>query len=941
MSILNLSPINKIKNAVQSELAATSLPYGKNLFNKESVAKNLMINSDGADVGTANIYVSNYIPIIGGAKIKLSAVRNNASLHSAFYDENKNVILDSVKANTQLVLENGIRVAPENASYFRFSNHMFDGESVPDKMQVEYGEETTKYESYSRLPRTPNFLEPQDVILSQEVMDKVDKLAVEAISPFKAVTIPYGKNLFNKETITSTSRIAPSGVVEPSQDIVYVSDYIPVLGETTIKITPISGSPTIYNGFYDANKNPIVTSIISNADLYLQSFKRKVPKEAVYYRFSSTTNTRPVDAIQVEYGDVSTSYEPFSPMPKTPNFQNPQDVNVVNENTKITGYDTISNTNDYEILTHREGNEIMAARKNGVRRKGVFMYKDTIVSVSGKTIGSNIYIHEDGLNSEPSYTVVFNNVNFPDLKDDSLIAHIIFVPYTRNMQLYVQEGWNARIVVVTTKGQIYHNYPSRAVDSDGQELPGDIAKFDHSVIWELKGRKFPSTDPNASGVEIYTPGLPMENYEYVPAISKDNGYGNGGFPKQTTHGDNTYARFYEPQKNIYHSFNFMGGMETTEKITLVGTYRSNTVREQASRICLFSTSDGGRQWYCKYEFAGGNVGTQNTGVQIDSSDDRYDNHSVGSFADYTADSFVVKKVTHVVPSATNKEPTSLFDLSDGFVISSITKGKPTVVKTSTPHGFTENQLIVIQDNGASSNVSPDWDWLKNDTLTTTSGGNGRMFKVDVISSVEFSLREHFHNPFNNLYCRHIHSINRLKDGFTLGCGENYPNGWIFYIPSHVRESGSRIYGYDDLELIRLTSTADSVARPLGFIMKDDADNTVYFGSDEAHLPRPNLNLPEGRNVEVTRNSNGVFSGKLSDCDDFSKFTCIFEAEEPCYFFKEKLNVWIFGGQRGEAAFSFDKGKTWVRDSFGLTTEHYKGSLNNMVFISKAIVIIKK
>lgn len=1026
---------------------------GKNLFNKESVAKNLTINSNGVDAVADNIYVSNYIPIIGGAKIKLSAVRDNASLHSAFYDENKNVILDSVKANTQLVLENGIRVAPENASYFRFSNHMLSGESVPDKMQVEYGEETTEYESYSRLPRTPNFLEPQEVVINNgfqssyyfhgvNLFDKSkvkegvliasatgleipnsnfysseyigviggsrihlrestsspsagvsfysdsktfisgisnndiiakggtvdvpndamffrfsnslststeagkpngmqveygDKFTVfTAFSPLpkqpnfirpqevidtdkrRSISFPHGKNLFNKETVLKSHVISEANGIVPSEDVWYVSDYIPVIGGSKIKLRELRPSD-VGSAFYDENKNLIDGSFMRNFDAIDLGGVRYVPENASYFRFtnSSRSYNASIEGMQVEYGEHSTSYEPYSKLASSPNAIYPQDVVIRSEEHNIDGYEVHSDREKYQIIKHSYGAKIQAIHKN------------IAVSTESTADGLLIRVSENGITGDFDKKVLLNSTNFPDLIEGSQIESIHIIPYTRNMT-NTQGGHESRIVIISDKGQIYHNYPARSTTNDGEALEGDIIKFDRSVVWELKGRKFPSKSKSASGVEKYMPCLPEANYQYDPQISKDNGYGNGGFPKQITHNGTTYARFYEPNKNKYHSFGIMGGYEPTSKLTLIGTYRSNNLPMQGSRTALFTTSDGGRSWYCKYEFASYS-GDNNPGVYLDASGE--------TFADYTADSFVVKKLTHTYPSEVNKEPDTLFNLGADVVISAISKEDKIKVTTKTNHGLSTNDIVVIKSNPGGG-LSADWDWLKNDSITTSSGGNGTMFKVVWQSTTEFLLREYIHNPFNNLSCRHIHCINRIKDGFTLGCGEVYPEGWMFYIPMHSADTFGVIRAEQDLPLIRLNSSENSLRRPLGFMLLDDKDDTVIFGSDDSFLIRPNLSLPEGRTDVITRNSTGVYKGKLADFDDFTKYECILEATEPAYIFKEKLGVWIFGGSRGEALLSFDRGKSWEVDNFGSTLQYFKGTSGNKILVNDTFIILK-
>ena len=105
--------------------------------------------------------------------------------------------------------------------------------------------------------------------------------------------------------------------------------------------------------------------------------------------------------------------------------------------------------------------------------------------------------------------------------------------------------------------------------------------------------------------------LPKETYEYHPILNTDSNYfdyyGNGGFGKTVKVKNNgkyeEVSRFYFPNRNNVqaNSFYHIGGVETDYKISLLGTYRSNT--EVGVRTCVFASNDGGRSWYCKYEFA--------------------------------------------------------------------------------------------------------------------------------------------------------------------------------------------------------------------------------------------------------------------------------------------------------------------------------------------------
>lgn len=588
--------------------------------------------------------------------------------------------------------------------------------------------------------------------------------------------------------------------------------------------------------------------------------------------------------------------------------------------------------NMYRKVVDKEKYQIW--KWDGSDKQIVAAHRDIAVAINNAK--TELYISTNGLNGDYNTTVVFNSTNFPNLITGSTIAHVFLLPWTRNMTSS-QSGKDWRMVVVSNTAQIYHNFPSRGTSSDGTAQTGDFAKFDESVIWDMPERKFPSVDPSASGVERYFPGLPTVAYEYYPILNTDVGfvdtYGNGGFGKSKTVGDNTYPRFYIPKRNnSCNPFLVMGGFEPGDKLTLLGTCVSNNSSGYGARICVFATDDGGRQWYNKYEFGAKGYTVTNWGNDINTS---------GLASAYTANSFKVVRRSNVPPSAAAKEPATLFSFNPAYtsIIADITMASCAVVTTAKNHDLSSGNIVLIQDNSESADVSPDWDWMRNDTASETSGGNGMLFMVEKVDATSFKLHEYVHNPNSNLPVRHIHHINRIKDGWIVGTGETYPEGWILYTRIRNNDSFGLLKATDNLTFYRLNSTDTGAQRTLGCILLDDVDNTVVFAMDSTTVARGNLVLPTGRTDEVSRNSSGIFKSKLSEIDDLTKSMPIFEAQEPAYFFKEKLGSWIFSGQRGEFAISFDKGLTWEVDNLGDNMQHFYGLSGNCIIADQFVIVL--
>ncbi len=674
-------------------------------------------------------------------------------------------------------------------------------------------------------------------------------------------------------------------------------------------------------------------SIANNVSTGISSFVVPDNVNQIRVSFSLAQAQAAVNKVQIQYGKVPSTYV---------NYTEPEEVDYLKNLIK-------SDLNNVNLPNHVK--YIEKEKYNIYMKKPATDFSKEIKAVHGDIVAmathNTIEISTKGINGPYEYIVEVNPTNFPGMisYDSSIryIENILIIPWTRNMTSE-QKGTDWRLVVITVQGQIYHNFPKRAVANDGTALDGDIIKFEESFIWDLPERKYPSLSSEASGTERYYPCLEEKRYVYHPMLNTDENYvdtyGNGGEGKSITKDGITYPRFSEPNiaKTIstpYHSYGYMGGYEPTRKLTLIGTYRSNLTQADGARICVFATSDGGRNWYNKYEFA--NQGTTSqpnaTGENV---------NLTGLASAYTANAFTFKKRTNIVPTAAVKEPAEKFSYGNAVVVSDISRANPAVV-TATAHGLLSGDLIVFQTNSGSS-PSADWDWMKNDTAGVNNGGNGVAFKVVKITNDTFSLREHIHSMENNLSCRHIHSINRIKDGYIIATGENYPWAWILYLQVKDSDTFGIATGYGSFPIYRLTSTPDSIGRPLGVIMLDDADSTIFVASDEARRTRNAITLPSGRTDQITRSSTGIFKGKLADADNFKDgFSCIFEAEDVAFYFKEKANAWVFCGMTGEVAISFDKGVTWYVEkipNISNNNNRFVGVSKNMVFTDSLIFEFK-
>lgn len=602
---------------------------------------------------------------------------------------------------------------------------------------------------------------------------------------------------------------------------------------------------------------------------------------------------------------------------------------------------------------------------------------------------NKLYMVKGKITDTPTVIEV-NTTNFPNLRSDSsgslpTVDRVIACPcdfyyyqwgskYNNVTGLY---GNDCRICVIFSNGQIYHNYPScndtcdfynKTVAKQGTSVTvaSLFTKFDESVVWDLPNRKHPvktktGTDATliSTGVYYYNPALPDNSYELHPAINSANGYGNTiGFGSTcsinpASNGENIgiRPRFWRTDMNNTNanSFHYMGGYIADHQFTIVGTYNNNT-NGNSCRICVFGTQDGGRSWFNMYEFAARDrvkVGESYQSALGVTSIPLAQEGSAGTGL------YIAKRRTLVVPSATDKEPSTLFEYSNPLNVSSIVgTSSSIVVTTESAHGYNNGDCVLI---GLQDNVSIDgrtFDWIVNSSADMTTGGNGVMFVAKNVTSTTFELTMYVGNPHANIPTRHIHALNRCKDGVSVSCGEQYPHGgWILYNAIKLVDS-SAMYNIAKLSynlFTRLNSTVDSFQRPLGTIVQqEDKDTYVYIGVDNEFTPMNDVEMPEGRTQNFKHNSCGVWKVKLNGIDSQKDNGLIkYNVSQVCYGLQKIGNAFIFTGQHGEFAVSYDNCETWTtvqlpQENSGQDIANFSGMTFDRKFsVNNILVQLKK
>lgn len=589
-----------------------------------------------------------------------------------------------------------------------------------------------------------------------------------------------------------------------------------------------------------------------------------------------------------------------------------------NENKPVKGYKKVISNEQFDLFQISEfGQQIVAAFKNVIVRKS--------------KLSNDIDIYPNYCNNFLKYKIKFNSKNYPGLIPNSKIINVLIVPYLREVKedTYYKR-W--RVIVITDKAQIFHNFPNRDAIVDGYEKYGDIKRFEESVIWDIPGRKFPSKNSKCEEFEEYKPYLPDDCYEYHPKINVKSKYGNVGFDKSTyvEHKKNSIkvSRFYFPQRNKEtNPFIFMGGYEPDYKMTLLGTYQSN--KKAGVRTCIFATSDGGRSWYAKLEFGDEGIyefqqGEKNWGFNFGNKikSDMFNSEFNG--------------IANLKKRSINHNDEDCFLWSKEIRISKMKAEDTIVINTYENHNLSTGNIVAL--TGSCKEENP-WCLLFNNDCNEKSTGNNVLFKVEKINDRTLKLYECVSNPKLRVACRHIHHINRIRDGWIIGTGEIYPNGWLFYMQMREADTYSKISASKELKLIRLNSTINSVQRTIGAdIIEKEDKNILLFASDHDML---NKYFKDSPNEALQRGSTGVYMGSLNNIDNFNSFRMVYEAKEPAYFFKKLNNSYVFCGQRGELAISKkDNVEIWTTHNIGEPLIHFMGSTYMFNVIDKYLLIIK-
>ena len=581
------------------------------------------------------------------------------------------------------------------------------------------------------------------------------------------------------------------------------------------------------------------------------------------------------------------------------------------------GYDKAVDATQISVFKPRRG-----------RKPIVAVLDDVWVRASLSRNPHSFVLYPDSSHPSIKYRIKLKKRTFPDLLPHSRIANIVLLKYMRQVAEHTRvKSW--RLVVFTEQGQVYHNFPAEKPEMDGRFNRFDIVRFEESVVWDCEGRRFPSKEMQHQAYEQYVPNLPEECYQHHPPV-RENGFSDH---KTVTRNGKVVvlSRFYFPSRSKNtNPFVYMGGFANDYQMTVIGTYQGNI--EVGARECVFFSSDGGREWYNRYEFG-------------DPGEYDYVHKQRGYRISNWGNPVLIPGLNQSKNNAitdlrcTKRRINTAFDQQTKFIwepfveIEKVYCDKTLTVKTVQKHQYADGDVVSIVGKCNAEEL----EWAISETVDEASCLHTKLFKAKVLDDYTFELYEYVANPDNNICCRHIHHINRQKDGWIIGTGEVYPNGWIVFIQQKECDYFNRnsCNASADFNIYRLTSSPDCVQRTIGLEFLDD--ERIVFASDHPTLARPEQTIGD---AEISRSSTGVYIGDARAIDDFSKYKCVYGSPEVGYFFRKIDGVLVYGGQLGELAFSFDDGQTWKTYHMNQTLRCYMGSFADG-FIIDGIVFKRK
>lgn len=512
------------------------------------------------------------------------------------------------------------------------------------------------------------------------------------------------------------------------------------------------------------------------------------------------------------------------------------------------------------------------------------------------------------------YSIEWNRTNVPALKDGETIRYAYLLPFNIKYRdsAVGSENYPSRIMVVTNKNRIFHNFPFG--DGSRSDRLDDLFHFDESALFvpnvtSHSARRWrPVNDKSKQDARHkYFPVLGNYDYNQFDGRIGVGYYGDSGLTENS-------------QFNLFDFFNIDNSIQRLAYSTLTKdakfcTWGNYNVLE-GSEPFVMCTNNGGRTWYVMYMFACTDEYTLMNGGSINMTP------IFDEGAEYVPNSLKLGRKRFNVPNVETKEPSTPFIVreEDKSLVTSMTYANGNTIITLADDLFaddpwsTGNFPIVFFENVSANS---EYDYICNNGFTADgSTNNGVFFRLKRTAPKTYTLLADFGNPYvGDIFCRHIHAVNATANGVIISTGESYTvdkhEGGFLYMMESVMRNGNNTVSLDSpnsFPLKRITSTKEGINRACGAFV--DINGTLIYAADESnyHFDKRDFHI-EGRTDTIRQGVYGIFIGDIRDCDDISKFSCVCAIKRTLIGLTETHGHFAAQGHNDSICLSPD-GKNW-------------------------------
>lgn len=340
------------------------------------------------------------------------------------------------------------------------------------------------------------------------------------------------------------------------------------------------------------------------------------------------------------------------------------------------------------------------------------------------------------------------------------------------------------------------------------------------------------------------------------------------------------------------------------KGVMFGNYSNSYRTALTEPPCVFYTENG-KDVYVMYEFGLTPRWFKYGGSQTLITNTNASEIQCGEVVDFTGfsgtQSYSIKKRTTIVPSATEKDPTAIFEYGNEINVTGV---NGTIITLSDASSLSVRDTIVLVGT-----ATGDYAKLLTDNIDSTTGiPNGNVFVISAKSGNNITISDSIGNPKNNLFCRHIHGLSNFGQGVVVYTGEEYPEGWMVYISPYMEND--ELYGnvnnnrwFNDV--VRLNSTSTSQQKSLGMYLRPDGKILTASDSVSPYVTRMQV---RGKDIKMV--NMGLVKFELENIDDATKSELLIPNSNCGYALFKLGHLLFYSDYYGNTYYSIDEGDSW-------------------------------